>query len=91
MTWQGKLVVKNAEYARDFRPIDTECGCYTCRNFSRAYLRHLFKAEEVLALRLATIHNLYFLLDFMRRMRQAIIEDRFLSFRDDFWHMYEKR
>lgn len=62
-----------------------------CRNFSRAYLRHLFKAEEVLALRLATIHNLYFLLDFMRRMRQAIIEDRFLSFRDDFWHMYEKR
>ena len=91
MTWQGKLVVKNAEYARDFRPIDTECGCYTCRNFSRAYLRHLFKAEEVLALRLATIHNLYFLLEFMRRMRQAIIEDRFLSFRDDFWHMYEKR
>ena len=75
MTSTGRLVVKNAEYAKDFRPIDSECGCYTCRNFSRAYVRHLLKTEEIFGLRLTTTHNLYFLLDFMRKMRQAIIDD----------------
>ena len=65
---EGRLVVRNAAYAEDFRPIDERCGCYTCRNFSRAYIRHLFKAEELFALRLLTIHNLHFLLDFTKQI-----------------------
>ncbi|HMM21200.1 MAG TPA: tRNA guanosine(34) transglycosylase Tgt [Selenomonadales bacterium] len=89
MTGRGRLVVKNAEFARDFRPIDPDCGCYTCRNFSRAYIRHLLKAEEIFGLRLTTIHNLHFLLNFMRNMRKAILEDRFLAFREEFWANYQ--
>lgn len=89
MTSWGKLVVRNSEFAEDFRPIDENCGCYTCRNFSRAYIRHLFKAQEIFALRLLSIHNLYFLLDFARKMRQAIIEDRFVSFKDSFLSGYK--
>lgn len=88
MTSRGRLVVKNAEFARDFTPLDTECGCYTCRNFSRAYVRHLLKTEEIFGLRLTTIHNLHFLLDFMKKMRQAIIENRFAAFREEFLANY---
>lgn len=88
MTGRGRLVVKNAEFARDFRPLDPDCGCYACRNFSRAYIRHLLKAEEIFGLRLTTTHNLYFLLNFMRNMRQAILEDRFPAFREEFWANY---
>ena len=88
MTREGRMVVRNAAFAEDFRPIDEQCGCYTCRNYSRAYLRHLFKAEETFGLRLATIHNLYFLLNFMRQMRQAILEDRFPAFRQEFLNNY---
>jgi len=90
MTNRGRLVVKNAEFARDFRPIDPECGCYTCRNFSRAYIRHLLKTDEIFGLRLTTTHNLYFLLNFMKEMRKAILEDRFLAFREEFWTHYRK-
>ncbi|MDT8901012.1 tRNA guanosine(34) transglycosylase Tgt [Anaeroselena agilis] len=88
MTSRGRLVLKNAEYARDFRPIDPDCGCYTCSNFSRAYIRHLLKAEEIFGLRLTTTHNLHFLIQFMRDMRKAIIDDSFLSFREEFWSKY---
>lgn len=88
MTKYGKLVVKNSEFSRDFQPIDSECGCYTCRNFSRAYIRHLFKAEEIFALRLLSIHNLYFLIDFAKRMRQAILDDQFPQFRQEFLQNY---
>jgi queuine tRNA-ribosyltransferase len=91
MTGRGRLVLKNAEYARDFRPIDPDCDCYTCRNFSRAYIRHLLKAEEIFGLRLTTYHNLYFLLRFMRLMRKAILEDRFPAFREEFWANYPGR
>ena len=90
MTNRGRLVVKNAEFARDFRPIDPECGCYTCRNFSRAYIRHLLKTDEIFGLRLTTTHNLYFLLNFMKEMRKAILDDRFLAFREEFWAHYRK-
>jgi queuine tRNA-ribosyltransferase len=90
MTKHGRLVVKNAEFARDLRPIAEDCGCYACRNFSRAYIRHLLKTDEIFGLRLTTIHNLFYLLDFMRRMRQAIMEDRFLAFREEFWAYYPK-
>lgn len=89
MTRWGRLVVKNAEYARDFKPIDPDCSCYACRNFSRAYIRHLLKTDEIFGLRLTTTHNLHFLIDFMRRMRQSIIEDRFPAFRQEFWAQYK--
>lgn len=88
MVPEGRLVVRNKTYAEDFRPIDERCGCYTCRNFSRAYIRHLFKAEELFALRLLTIHNLYFLLDLARQIRQAIAEDRFPEFREAYLANY---
>ena len=91
MTRNGRLVVKNAEYAHDFRPIDENCGCYTCRNFSRAYIRHLLKAEEIFGLRLTTIHNLYFLINFMKEMRQSIMEDRFPAFREEFFKQYQTK
>ncbi len=87
-TSRGRLVVKNAEYARDERPLDEGCGCYTCRNFSRSYLRHLFQAEESLAGRLATIHSLAFYLTMMRDMRRAIVEGRFPDWRRGFFEMY---
>jgi queuine tRNA-ribosyltransferase len=90
MTNWGRLVVKNAEYARDFRPLDDKCSCYACRNFSRAYIRHLFKTDEIFGLRLTTIHNLHFLLNFMREMRTAILEDRFLDFRQGFLAQYNR-
>ena len=78
-TWDGKLVVKNAEYARDNRPIDPNCDCEVCKNYSRAYIRHLFKAGELLAPRLATYHNIYFYSRFMRAIRESIREDKFDS------------
>ena len=84
MTWKGRLVIKNAEYAHDFGPIDENCGCYACRNYSLAYIRHLVRVNEIFGLRLMTMHNLYFLQDFMRQMRQAILEDRFVAFRNKF-------
>ncbi|WP_422397022.1 tRNA guanosine(34) transglycosylase Tgt [Sporomusa sphaeroides] len=90
MTNKGRLVVKNAEFARDFRPIDPDCNCYTCRNFSRAYIRHLLKTEEIFGLRLTTTHNLHFLVNFMKEMRQSILDERFLEFREEFWAYYHK-
>ena len=86
---EGRLVVRNAIYAEDFRPIDERCSCYTCRNFSRAYIRHLFKAEELFALRLLTIHNLHFLLEFTRQTREAIANDTFPEVRERFLENYQ--
>ncbi|WP_338817942.1 Queuine tRNA-ribosyltransferase [Moorella thermoacetica] len=88
MTTYGKLVVRNAAYARDFRPLDPECDCYTCRNYTRAYIRHLLKAEEILGLRLTTIHNLHFLIKLMQRLRQAIAEGRLEEVAADFYERY---
>ncbi len=76
LTANGKVVVRNATYAEDFAPIEAGCDCYACQHFSRAYVRHLIKAEEVLGLTLISIHNLRFLLRLMADMRQAIREDR---------------
>lgn len=81
MVPEGRLNLRNATLARDDRPIMDGCGCYTCRTYSRSYLRHLFRTEEILGLRLASIHNVYFLLDLMRQVRQAILDDRFEDFR----------
>jgi len=78
----GRVSIKNARYAKDPQPIDEECTCYTCRNFSRAYLRHLFLADEILGLRLNTLHNLHFYLDLMRGVREALEGGSFLSHKE---------
>jgi queuine tRNA-ribosyltransferase len=82
-THQGRLNLRNATHARDERAPDPDCGCYTCRTHSRAYLRHLFAADELLALRLATLHNLHHYLELMRGARAAIEEDRYAAFAED--------
>ena len=87
-TRNGRLVVKNAVYARDFDPIDPECTCYTCRNYTRAYLRHLFQTGEILALRLATLHSVHFFLWLMRQIRGAILDGTFDRWRQEFLHTY---
>lgn len=88
MTSTGRVVVRNATYERDFTPLDSECDCYTCQNFTKAYLRHLVKAGEILAAILLSIHNLRFLINLMEDMRNAILDDRLLSFADDFKKKY---
>ncbi|MFG6114205.1 tRNA guanosine(34) transglycosylase Tgt [Halobacillus sp. MO56] len=88
MTSNGRLVVRNAKFSRDFRPIDENCDCYTCRNYSRAYIRHLVKNNETFGFRLTTYHNLYFLLKLMEHVRQAIREDRLGDFREEFFEQY---
>lgn len=87
-TSNGKLVIKNAKYAEDFRPLDEECDCYACQNYSRAYIRHLFKAQEILGARLTTIHNLRFTIKLMEQIREAIKNDSLLKFRDEFFNKY---
>lgn len=89
LTSKGRVVVKNAIYARDFNPIDDECDCYACTHFTRAYVRHLFKCGEITAGRLASIHNLRFLIHLMEEIRKAIAEDRFLDFRKEFYAKYD--
>ena len=80
-TWEGARNLKNAKYERDERPIDEHCDCPVCRRYSRAYIHHLFKAEEMLAMRLAVMHNLYFYNQLMAKIRQALDEGRFAAFR----------
>ncbi len=82
----GKVSIKNKQYERDFTPLDPKCDCYTCRNYSRAYLRHLFKAGEILSSILLTHHNIHYLLDLMKQIRTAIEEDRFEEFRLEFYN-----
>jgi queuine tRNA-ribosyltransferase len=82
-TWQGKLSIKRSEYREDPSPLDPECDCYTCTNYSKAYLRHLFLSGEILGSRLNTIHNIYFYMKLMEKSREAIAEGRWAQFRDD--------
>ncbi|MFC0473642.1 tRNA guanosine(34) transglycosylase Tgt [Halalkalibacter kiskunsagensis] len=88
MTSEGRLVVRNAKYARDYRPLDENCDCHVCQNYSRAYIRHLIKCEETFGFRLTSYHNLYFLLNLMEQVRQAIRDDRLLDFREEFFEQY---
>ncbi|WP_010098984.1 tRNA guanosine(34) transglycosylase Tgt [Ornithinibacillus scapharcae] len=88
MTSNGRLVVRNAKYARDFGPIDENCDCHVCRNYSRAYIRHLIRCNETFGFRLTTYHNLYFLLKLMEQVRQAIREDRLGDFKEEFFEQY---
>jgi queuine tRNA-ribosyltransferase len=87
-TEAGALMLRNAEFARDPDPISLSCGCYTCRHYSRAYLRHLFMCREILAYRLLTLHNLYYYLSLMAQIRDAVAAGRFAEFRQEF---YRKR
>lgn len=88
MTSHGKVVVRNATFEKDWTPLDSECDCYTCTHYTRAYIRHLIKAGEILGARLLTIHNLRFLVRLMENVREAIEQDRLLEFRDDFYKKY---
>ena len=87
-TWKGKIVVRNAEYSRDYSPLDETCECYTCKNYTRAYLRHLFHTQEILGLRLTTLHNLYFISEFMKKIRESILNDAFSKFKKEFLENY---
>jgi queuine tRNA-ribosyltransferase len=91
ITRHGVLVIKNARYAEDQNPPDPECGCFTCRHHSRAYLRHLYMAGEMTAATLNTIHNLFFYLDTMRRIREAIVFGTFERLRQEFHQTFSRR
>ena len=87
-TRNGVVKIRNSRYAVDTRPVDEECGCYTCKNYSRSYLRHLDKCHEILGSRLNTIHNLHYFQDLMRDIRNSIQENRFDAFADEFYKQY---
>ena len=88
MTWNGKVVVRNATYERDFTTLDKECDCYTCKNYTRAYIHHLIKTKEILGVRLLSIHNLRFLTKLMERVRIEIERDNLLNFKNEFYNKY---
>ena len=88
LTSEGRVVVKNATYKEDFSKLDTDCDCYTCSNYSRAYLRHLVNAKEILGARLLSYHNLYFLLKMCQNIREAIMNDSFLDYKKEFYEKY---
>ena len=90
ITSQGRVVIRNAAYIEDFMPLDPECDCYTCRNYSRAYLRHLIRCDEIFGLRLMSLHNLHYLIKLMHQIRTAIIDGNYPEFRKLFWRNNEK-
>jgi queuine tRNA-ribosyltransferase len=85
-TSRGAINISNARHRQDTGPVDSECGCYTCRHYSRAYLRHLYMSKELLAYRLNTIHNIHYYTELMAGVREAVSEDRFEAFRRDFYN-----
>jgi queuine tRNA-ribosyltransferase len=87
-TSQGRINIKRAEYAEDDSPLDPECGCYTCQNFTKAYLRHLYVSKELLAYRLNSVHNLAFLISLARGAREAVREGRFTEYKARFDALY---
>jgi len=87
-TSEGKLNIRNERFERDFSPLDPRCDCYACRTFSRAYLRHLFRCGEILSLRLNTLHNIRFMVELARTVRESIARNRFLAFKRDFLATY---
>ena len=88
LTSKGKLVIRNQNFARDWNKLDDECDCYTCKNYTRAYLRHLIKTNEILGMRLLSLHNLRFLTKLMERVRIEIENDNLLGFREEFYKKY---
>jgi len=89
MTSKGRINIKDAKYADDFTPLDDECDCYTCKNFTKAYLRHLYVSDETFGKRLLTIHNIRFLIHMMEEARKAIKEDRFNEFKEEMYRKYD--
>ncbi|MCK5810640.1 MAG: tRNA guanosine(34) transglycosylase Tgt [Cocleimonas sp.] len=89
-TRHGTVKIRNSKHQKDTNPIDKDCGCYTCQNYSRSYLRHLDKCKEMLGAHLSTIHNLYYYQELMRDIRQAIAEDRFMAFEKEFYAQRER-
>lgn len=87
-TSHGRINLKNKKYERDFTPLDDECDCYTCRHYSKAYIRHMIKAKEFMAPMLLSEHNLHFLINMMKNIRKAIEEDRFLEYKHEFYEKY---
>ncbi|KAA1289724.1 MAG: tRNA-guanine transglycosylase, partial [SAR202 cluster bacterium] len=88
-TPNGRVDITKSKYQEQHGPVDDSCDCYTCQNYSAAYLRHLFRSKELLGLRLASIHNLRFVLALMERIRESIVEERFDSFRKEFLQVYK--
>ena len=88
MTSVGRVIAKNGKYKEDFTSLDENCDCYTCKNYTKAYTRHLFNVNEILAYRLLSIHNIYFLTKLMENIRNAILEDRFLEYKKEFYESY---
>lgn len=91
LTSRGRVIVRDAVYSRDHTPLDPECDCYVCKNYTRAYIRHLFKAGEMLGSRLASYHNIYFLINLMKNIRQAIIEDKLKDYKAEFFNKYNQK
>ena len=89
-TNNGKINITNAKFVKDFGRVDEGCGCYTCKNYTKSYLSHLFRAKEMLGATLASIHNVYFITNLVKKMRQSIIEDKFFEFKEEFLNNYEK-
>jgi queuine tRNA-ribosyltransferase len=89
-TERGKINIRNAEFREDIGPVDSECGCSVCKNYSRAYLCHLYRAHEMLGGTLGSIHNLYFIINLVKRMRQAILDGQFQEFKQDFLSKYAR-
>lgn len=88
LTHFGQVNLLNAKHIHDFTTLDNECDCYTCKNYTKAYIHHLFKAKEILGARLLSIHNLRFLVHLMEDVREAIKEDRLLKFKEEFYQKY---
>ena len=89
-TSSGKINIKNKKYTRDFTPLDRECGCYSCRNYTRSYIKHLYKTKEILSAILLSVHNLYFIADLLEKARVSINEGRFYGFRKEFKQKYNE-
>ena len=91
MTWNGKVVVRNATYERDFTPLDPECDCYTCKNYTRAYINHLYKAKEILAAILVSFHNEHFIIKLVDDIRKSVENDNFISLKQSWLARYYKQ
>jgi queuine tRNA-ribosyltransferase len=87
---EGRINIMNAKYKNDFSPIEKDCKCYTCKNYTCAYLTHLFHGKEMLAATLASIHNLYFIISLVKKIRQSILDDNFFEFKEEFLKGYLK-
>jgi queuine tRNA-ribosyltransferase len=86
----GKIHIENSQYREDLAPIDTDCDCYTCKNYSRAYIAHLFHGKEMLAGTLSSVHNIYFIVNLVKKIRQSIFDGNFDEYKKEFLEKYQK-